>query len=99
MATARPTKAELLKKKSNYIVITFEYGKTYVFPFEAGMQLIAAFENAEFVDRSDYQNHIIKDVSVESSIETKIMSQQEYLDYKMSGLLGVNVGKEEPPPF
>ncbi len=84
--TPKPTKTQILKKQENYSVVKFDWGKEYIFPYEAGIALMELFKLAE-----QLKDHTIIPILYEQSPILSVMSQTEYLDKKMSHILGVEV--------
>jgi len=93
MATERkrkkPTRAELLKLNKNFISIKFDWGKEYVFPYEAGIALMELFEHAEQL-KSDRISPILSN----QSPSLIVMSEKEYIDKKMSHILDMDIEGE-----
>jgi len=90
----KQTEAELLKKKPNYCSIRFDYGKTYILPYNEGIKILEAFQYAEYLNTEEYNNHTISGLPKDVSPEFTAISQQVYLDLKLSALLKVNVTTE-----
>ena len=87
----KQTEAELLKKKPNYCSIQFDYGKTYILPHNEGIKILEAFQYAEYLNTEAYNNHFISSLPKDISPEFTVISQQVYLDLKLSALLKVDV--------
>lgn len=76
------------KVEPGYIKIRFGYGAEFVFPYKAGITVVEAFEQAEEMDNSDYDNKAI--VPIKTSPEIKILTRSAYVEMKMTHLLGLN---------
>jgi len=95
----KPTKAQIAeakKLKPTYGVINLSYSLQVVLPHDDALKLFDALKNAEQIDSTEYDNHVIRPLSLDTNFSLKPMSEQEYLDKKMSALFGVkidNIGK------
>lgn len=85
----KPIKTEIDKVPNSYTVINFGYGDTFIFPYDEGIKVIAAFKNAEQLDTSDYENKII--IPIKDSPTMTVMSKKLYAASKMAALLGVTI--------
>jgi len=83
----KPSTTELLKKKSNFMVIRWTYGLTIVLPYIEGIALLATLEYAESMDRTEYDTPKIVPIKGSSEPEVTLLSQEEYLVMKMRGML------------
>jgi len=90
----QPTRAELLKLAENFVTIKFDYGREYVFPYPEGIALMELFRHAEQLDTTDYENNTITPINSDNAPILKPLSQKEYIDKKMSHILGVSVKGE-----
>jgi len=82
-------KVQAEKPKENFMAIEINGGLELVLPYKAGLDLMAAMGNAE---RFDGWGSSKKIVPVDSGyLQSKIMSRQQYEQYKMAALLNVSV--------
>jgi len=80
-------KVQAEKPKENFMIVEIN-GLELVFPHKAGLDLLAAFANAERFDGWSSSRRI---VAIESrSIESKLLSRKEYEQYKMAALLNIS---------
>ena len=86
------SKAALLKSDTNFITVEFGYDLQVVLPYKDATQLVALMENAEIIDNSDYSNPKITSFLRRDKFKIQILSQPDYLRYKLANLLGVPSG-------
>lgn len=88
-----PTKAELLKKTSNYLKISFSYNYVIVLPYKEGMLLMQSLELAENYNADNYEHPKIESIDVNNTsniLTSEIISQEMYIKYKINALLITN---------
>lgn len=92
MTSKRPSNAELLKKKSNYILIKFPYDSGYVLPFKEGSQLLALFEYAEHA-KYNYGHELkyINEMTDELTPTIRPISEKTYKNAKLAKLLDMDL--------
>jgi hypothetical protein len=94
----RPTKKELetakaacLKKTDTYVKLEFNYNRVVV-PHGDALKILDALKNAEQYDYSnDAGLQVITPINHSSHPVMSVMSQQEYLDLKMTNLFGIKI--------
>jgi len=84
--TARAT-AEKGKHKEGFLLIKFNYSTNLVLPYKAGVALMRQLEHAEQIE-GNYKKEKIVAINSES-VETRVLSHEEYITYKMAAILGV----------
>ena len=82
------SKAALLKVNSNYMVIAFRYGEDIVLPHDKGVILMNAMEQAETFKNS-YSSCSIYPLEKGSTINSRPLSQADYIKYKMAHILKI----------
>lgn len=92
----RPTDAELLKPTSNFAIIKFDYGREFVLPTKNVATILELFDSAEVIsahspDDGGDSYRVVRPVGRHESLEIKQLSKREYLDCKMSHLMGTKV--------
>jgi hypothetical protein len=81
---------ECLKRTDNFYLIEFGYSQKMVLPHADGIKLMECMQTAESYF-SDYgETTEIRPLKLKDMITAKILSQKEYLTYKMNALLGVD---------
>ena len=91
-------RADLLQEEKKYAVISFGYSDKYVLPHDSALVMMKAFEHAEILTRGDrsYDTpHYITAMTQKTSPTIQLMSETEYLNIKMSDLLGVTIKNEK----
>ena len=104
MSKKKPTAEQIAavkrKVEPGYLAIKIPY-KTLLVTHDKGAAIIGLLAEAELVTGLDYGDTEIENISQDSSVETKLVSRQQYLDIKMAALLGVTykefMQKEEIP--
>lgn len=91
----KPTAKEIFNVPDNYLAIEFGY-TSYIFPYIEGVKLLEVFKCAEYLDKNDYDNHLITPMPRDKSPEFRMMSFSEYSDKKMSHILKTKVMYGEP---
>ena len=77
------------KLPDSFAILEFGYSTKYVMPYTEGVQVMAAFANAEKYDSSDYENHKI--VPMDESPTLSILSKDKYKELLLRALTS------EPP--
>lgn len=91
----KPTKAQIataLKVPTNYMKVEFGYGLKLVLPYQDGVTLIECLKHAEHYDYiSDISSHCIRPFRNTDSPACAVMSQQDYIDKKMTALFNMKI--------
>ncbi len=93
------TKKDIAYRPDNHMVIRFGYNSVYVVDYKLGLILMESLLTAEELNTTDYDNNTIIPIRKENKPTFEIMSHREYVNKKMSNLLGVKVGDNDEPPF
>jgi len=96
MKPKKPTKTDCLKAIKNFAVVEISYSLKIVLPYDKAIALMETLSQAEVLDRSDVSSYssddlVIKPMAINDSPTFKVLSEKEYINYKMSHLLGTKV--------
>lgn len=75
--------------KPPYLLVSFGYDRTYVFPYKEGLAFLAAMESAEELKETYNKPSNIGELT--SSIQVSPFTQTEYMSYKLSNLLQISL--------
>ena len=88
--TKKPTKKELLENKSNFIRIEISYSMSIVLPYKEAVVFMASLEMAEAYNNDIYDHPRISPMNKDNEkLSMSILSQEQYLKYKMNHLLDI----------
>jgi hypothetical protein len=92
----KPTKAQIAnakKQTKSYMKIEFGYGLKLVLPHADGIVIMKALEHAEEYDYvSEGAGHyVIRPLSLSDGPAFKLLTEQQYIDLKMSHLFKVKI--------
>jgi hypothetical protein len=95
--------SKALEKSTCYAILNLGY-QSYVLPHKEAAQVLSLLSNIEFMDKGNYSNHSIKPISVDTRPGIELLSEKDYVRYKMAHILGIpsgqlNYDEEEPMPF
>jgi len=76
------------KPKGNMMLIKMDYHSTLVLPYQDGLTFMGALANAEMLEEPWDKVASILPLD-RSKIEVRLLSRQEYEDFKVAMLLGV----------
>ena len=88
----KTSRASLLKTNTNYITIEFGYSLKVVLPHKEASQIIALLDSAKLVSSKDYSNPKITPLKASDNFKIELLSQPDYLRYKLAHLLGIPSG-------
>jgi len=75
-------------RASNYLQINLGYNTNILLPYKDGMVFIGSLEKAEQVETPFSSPPVVKGLD-SSTIDIKVVSENEYLRYKVAQLMGV----------
>lgn len=83
----KPTNKELLTSKKSFMLIKFGWSQSYIVPYDDGIKLQESLKNIELYDTESYDFHKIIPLPVDKSPEFTILTEQEYLNFKLRHIL------------
>lgn len=83
-------KVQTKKAKGNYLVISFDWSSRFILPYEAGIALLAALENAEQFNDHNNPAKGIKEID-RHAYTVSPLSGEEYQRCKIAALLQVSI--------
>lgn len=87
--TLKKVIAEGKTNKDNYMIVEISYDKRLILPYDAGIQLVSAFQKAELLIE-DY-NKAPRIAGLQNNeVKVSLLSQKFYQLYKISELLKLN---------
>lgn len=82
-------KKEIEKNTDNHALISFGYNSKFVVKLSEALNIIEALKNCETYDTTDYSNPKITNLTKNNNMEVSLLSQEEYVAYKASHILGI----------
>lgn len=82
------------EKPTKYMVVRLDFSTDLVLPYQDGMTLLAALENAEVLHDSFGDKPKIVNLD-KNSLNITFMSQDKYRNFKISQLLNVSIDDVE----
>ena len=81
-------KVSAIKPKENYMLIQLAYDVKLILPYKDGVAFMSALNNAEQMKEPYNEQHRITEFD-RASITAVVMSNAEYIRFKIAALLGV----------